>query len=129
MILPRPLARFFQRAPQKPPTEPLALPGSAVYAATLNRLGEYNPKIQGRAWFQTVDQMRNNSRILALEYLLTLPIVSTHWEVRPAPDSPESQDAADALTTQLFETPHKDLYDLIRLAVLARLYGDRKSVV
>ena len=125
MILPRPLARFFQRAQQKPPTEPLALPGSAVYAAALNRLGEYNPKTQGRAWFQTVDQMRNNSRILALEYLLTLPIISTHWEVRPAPDSPESQDAADALTTQLFETPQKDLYDLIRLAILARFYGVR----
>jgi hypothetical protein len=121
MILPRPLARFFQR---KPPTTTLALPAAAA-AATLNRLGEYNPKIQGRAWFQTVDQMRNNSRILALEYLLTLPIVSTHWEVRPAPDSSESQDAADALTTQLFEIPHKDLYDLIRIGVLARFYGVR----
>jgi phage gp29-like protein len=125
MILPRPLARFFQRAPQKPPTEPLALPGSAVYAAALNRLGEYNPKIQGRAFFQAVEQMRNNSRILALEYLLTLPIISTHWEVRPAPNSATSQEASDALNLNLFETPQKDLYDLIRLGVLARFYGVR----
>ena len=121
MILPRPLARFFQR---KPPTTTLALPAAAA-AATLNRLGEYNPKIQGRAWFQTVDQMRNNSRILALEYLLTLPIISTHWEVRPAPNSATSQEASDALNLNLFETAHKDLYDLIRIGVLARFYGTR----
>jgi hypothetical protein len=125
MILPRPLARFFQRAPQKPPTEPLALPGSAVYAAALNRLGEYNPKLQGQAFWRTVEQMRNNSRILALEYLLTLPIISTHWEVRPAPNSTTSQEASDALNHNLFETAHKDLYELLRLGTLGRFYGVR----
>jgi len=124
--LPSPLARLLklQRNP-KPPTEPLALPGSAVYAAALNRLGEYNPKLQGQAFWRTVEQMRNNSRILALEYLLTLPIISTHWEVRPAPNSAASQEASDALNLNLFETPQKDLHELLRLGVLARFYGTR----
>jgi hypothetical protein len=124
--LPSPLARLLklQRNP-KPPTEPLALPGSAVYAAALNRLGEYNPKLQGQAFWRTVEQMRNNSRILALEYLLTLPIISTHWEVRPAPNSATSQEASDALNHNLFETAHKDLYELLRLGTLARFYGVR----
>jgi hypothetical protein len=124
--LPSPLARLLklQRNP-KPPTEPLALPGSAVYAAALNRLGEYNPKLQGQAFWRIVEQMRNNSRILALEYLLTLPIISTHWEVRPAPNSPTSQEASDALNHNLFETAHKDLYELLRLGALARFYGVR----
>ncbi len=126
ILLPSPLARLLklQRNP-KPPTEPLALPGSAVYAAALNRLGEYNPKLQGQAWWRTVEQMRNNSRILALEYLLTLPIISTHWEVRPAPNSAASQEASDALNHNLFESAHKDLYDLLRLGTLARFYGAR----
>jgi phage gp29-like protein len=124
--LPSPLARLLklQRNP-KPPTEPLALPGSAVYAAALSRLGEYNPKLQGQAFWRTVEQMRNNSRILALEYLLTLPIISTHWEVRPAPNSATSQEASDALNHNLFETAHKDLYELLRLGTLARFYGVR----
>jgi phage gp29-like protein len=124
--LPSPLARLLklQRNP-KPPTEPLALPGSAVYAAALNRLGEYNPKLQGQAFWRTVEQMRNNSRILALEYLLALPIISTHWEVRPAPNSATSQEASDALNHNLFETAHKDLYELLRLGTLARFYGVR----
>jgi hypothetical protein len=124
--LPSPLARLLklQRNP-KPPTEPLALPGSAVYAAALTRLGEYNPKLQGQAFWRTVEQMRNNSRILALEYLLTLPIISTHWEVRPAPSSATSQEASDILSYNLFEAAHKDLYELLRLGILARFYGIR----
>jgi phage gp29-like protein len=124
--LPSPLARLLklQRNP-KPPTEPLALPGSAVYAAALNRLGEYNSKLQGQAFWRTVEQMRNNSRILALEYLLTLPIISTHWEVRPAPNSATSQEASDTLNLNLFETAHKDLHELLRIGVLARFYGVR----
>ena len=124
MNLPRPLARFFQRT-TKPNTEPLAIPGAAAYAAALTRLGEYNPKAQGQAFWRAVEQMRNNSRIMALEYLLTLPIIATHWEVRPAPSSRASQEAADLLNNNLFESAQKDLHELLRLGVLARFYGVR----
>lgn len=115
-------AKLLQRNPSPP--EPVALPGASAPAGALRRLGEYNPKVEGVQFFQVVEQMRNNSRILALEYLLTLPIIATHWEVRPQ-QSAASKEAADLLQQQLFSLARKDLYDLLRLGVLARFYGVR----
>jgi phage gp29-like protein len=110
----------------QPPTQPLALPGTSALGGYILRIGEYNPKLQGNELFKTVDQMRNNARILALEYLLTLPIIATHWEVRP-PNNPTitAKEATDLLNYQLFQHSQKDLYDILRLAILARFYGIR----
>lgn len=115
-----------QRKPAKPPTEPLAKPGVASLSGLLQRLGEYNPNLQGVQFYKIVDQMRNNSRILALEYLITLPIISTHWEVRPPNNASRlASEAAEQLQLQLFDIAKKSLYDLLRIGILARFYGMR----
>jgi len=123
--MPFPLKKFLQRKP-KPNTEQRVYPATHPAHAVLVRLGEYNPKIQGREWFLTVDKMRNNSRIMALEYILTLPIVATHWEVYP-PKNPSrvSREAAELLNKDLLERCRLTLHELLRLAILARFYGIR----
>ncbi len=118
--------RFLQRRKDAPPTEPLARHGVGAGAGLLQRLGEYNPELRGTQLYKVIDKMRNNSRILALEYLITLPIISTHWEVRaPHNASREVVEASELLQQQLFDLCNKSLYDLLRLAILARFYGVR----
>lgn len=121
------LQRLLQRESRpEPPAEPLSMPGTSATHGWLERLGEYNPKVAGTEFFRVVEQMRNNSRVIALEYLLTLPIISTHWEVRPlAGASATSVEAATLLNADLFASAEKTLHDLLRIGVLARLYGVR----
>ncbi len=106
--------------------EPLSVPGAYSASGIFSHLGEYNPELKPPRLYKIIDQMRNNSRIAALEHILTLPVVSTIWEIRP-PDNASSlaQRASNELNTNLFRDANKTLYELIRLGILARLYGVR----
>jgi len=120
------VSQYLQRGKSKPTGQAQSLPAISPAQSLLQRLGEYNPKVQGREWFAVVDKMRNNSRIMALEYILTLPIVATHWEVyAPKWAGASAREAADLLNKDLLERSKTTLHELLRLGVLARFYGFR----
>jgi len=86
---------------------------------------EYNPDLEGVKWFEVVEKMRNHSRLLAVESLINLPILSTVWTCE-APDGAgtKARVAAKELEINLFSLA-KPFTDIVRLGILSRFFGVR----
>lgn len=105
-----------------------AYSGLRVYAGSI--MMDYNPDCRGVRWFETVDKMRNYSRVQAAEHLMILPVqyANPRFEPPSSARSAASREAAELLTKNLFEDCKTEFVDLIRWALLARLYGVRVIV-
>ncbi len=113
---------------RKPRVDDLkAFSGLAVYSGFISDQSEYNTsQFGGSKWFEAVDKMRNHSTIGAIESLITLPLLATHWEVVPPKDAGSaSKEAAELLNANLMSGLYRPFTEVVRTALLSLLYGVR----
>lgn len=122
------IVRLLQRKPAADVRNVEAYSGLRVYAGSI--VTDYNPDCRGVKWFETVDKMRSYPRVQAAESLMILPVqyANPRFELPATSRSTAAKEAQELLTRNLFEECRMNFVDVVRLALLARLYGVRVLV-
>lgn len=74
----------------------LGFAGTKIWLGVVEE--EFDPDLKGAKALDEFDRMlRNDGQVQALEFLLTLPLLSAEWFVEPGSDSPTAKEAADLI--------------------------------
>jgi hypothetical protein len=85
---------------------------------------EYNQQLIGIKAFQKYEEMRkSDATARAAEQVVSLPIRSAQWYIKPASDEQQDKDIAEFVRQCLFEQIDLSFDDLLRQALLSLPYG------
>jgi len=104
------------------PTKTVGSPGTPVWGGYVES-NEKNPDLVGTKRYQTFSQMLANVTIIAagVRYYLNLIAKST-WTVVPADDSPQAQEYADIIKSQM-GSMDTSWAGVVKRSAMARFYG------
>ena len=99
---PKPIPEMEEISPDKPSLLNYGVAGTSFFGSIIQS-DEYNPEFGWRSAVLKYEEMRrNDGQVRAIERVVTLPLLSAKWSIKPASDDPMDQEIASFVESCLF---------------------------